>query len=857
MHFFKYYRVSIFLRFVLVIVVLAVCQFQMYAGYISAAEKGVLYLNYKTLQSDKPIALQGEWEFYFNELLTPSDLKTPRATKRFVSVPGGWSNGSTGSDALPAQGFGTYRLFIELDQLPRTNSMIVFKEVISAYNVWLNDTLIIENGKVGTSIDNSVPSIRFVKRSVNLLKGRNELVIQVSNFENTRNGFAETPILGNSKRINREIIKLIAYDLLIFGFLIIMAFYHLGLFLMRRKLTTALAFSLFLLVVAVRILVTNTFFINYLIPNISLGTIYVLSYFTFYTAIPMMISYIQKNFGETRFKHWFTAIYISSGLFCLSLFLPSVMYIKLSVFYQILSGIYISLALVLLFSYVVQRRVGALLFFLSVLFAGMTSINDSLYINGLINTGILVPLGLLVLFLGQSLTSMKGFSENYKKTEILSKELELRNKNLQHVVQQSTQVIEKQNEELQHRKFELERTNEMLRDFFMAMEQNPLSILITDSEGKVTYVNPKFCESSQYSKEEVMNKNPRLLKSNRNTAELYAQMWQTIIAGNTWHGEFINKKKNGDIYIEKTIISPVMDSVTLQKNFLSIKEDITETRQKDRLITEKNLRLNKILKELEQTHKDLLDSINYSKRLQESLIPNKETLLQLFRSYIYVSSAKEIISGDLFYVHKKDNLLYIAVGDSTANSIAGAFMTTLTLSLLHQFAEQKIQNPAEILENLRSILKPVFRNMGDIVQDGIDLGIVVLNLTEKKLSFSGANQTLYIADNESVRKIQGIRNPIGEHPYEKPFAANELELNQTMSLYLTTDGILPMFAEDKNFGQAGKALLEHLRMTSNLSAQKQKDSLDQKLEAIKQSNRHFDDITFFGIKLSEIINDQA
>ncbi len=109
-----------------------------------------------------------------------------------------------------------------------------------------------------------------------------------------------------------------------------------------------------------------------------------------------------------------------------------------------------------------------------------------------------------------------------------------------------------------------------------AIEQSPSVVVITDLNGNIEYVNPKFTELTGYEKEEVLGKNPRILKSGHFLDKIYKEMWDTISAGGEWRGEFHNKKKNGDLYWEAASISSIKDSNGKLKQYLAVKEDITE-----------------------------------------------------------------------------------------------------------------------------------------------------------------------------------------------------------------------------------------------------------------------------------------
>lgn len=121
-----------------------------------------------------------------------------------------------------------------------------------------------------------------------------------------------------------------------------------------------------------------------------------------------------------------------------------------------------------------------------------------------------------------------------------------------------------------------------------AVEQSPASVIITDLNGNIEYVNPKFVSLTGFTLEEVKGKNPRFLKSGFTAEEEYANLWSTIKSGNEWKGEFHNKKKNGELYWESVSISPIIDNNGTIINYLAVKEDITERKLFEReLITAK------------------------------------------------------------------------------------------------------------------------------------------------------------------------------------------------------------------------------------------------------------------------------
>jgi len=120
---------------------------------------------------------------------------------------------------------------------------------------------------------------------------------------------------------------------------------------------------------------------------------------------------------------------------------------------------------------------------------------------------------------------------------------------------------------------------ESLRQLNQAMEQSPVSVVITDTEGIIQYVNPKFSQVTGYSAEEAIGQNPRLLQSGEHPPAFYRELWDTLTAGQEWQGEFRNKKKNGELFWELASIAGVQDQNGKITHYVAVKEDITQRKQ--------------------------------------------------------------------------------------------------------------------------------------------------------------------------------------------------------------------------------------------------------------------------------------
>ncbi|MBB3188225.1 hybrid sensor histidine kinase/response regulator [Microbacter margulisiae] len=154
-------------------------------------------------------------------------------------------------------------------------------------------------------------------------------------------------------------------------------------------------------------------------------------------------------------------------------------------------------------------------------------------------------------------------------------------------------------------------TDEQLRIFSRAVEQNPASIIITNIQGEIEYVNQKFTKITGYSFQEVLGKNPRILKSGFMPPNLYKDLWQTITKGKEWHGELQNRKKNGQLYDESVLIAPIANDKGEVAHFLAVKEDITEKRKAQVTLEKNQILLKKALFESSQLIDVTTGEVNY------------------------------------------------------------------------------------------------------------------------------------------------------------------------------------------------------------------------------------------------------
>ena len=167
---------------------------------------------------------------------------------------------------------------------------------------------------------------------------------------------------------------------------------------------------------------------------------------------------------------------------------------------------------------------------------------------------------------------------------------------------------------------------EQLRKFTKGIEQSPNSIVITNSESEIEYVNPYFTELTGFTLEEVLGKNPSILKSGQTDGNVYAGLWEALSKGETWHGEFLNLKKNGDLYWEAASIGPITDAAGKVTHYIAIKQDITEKKKKDKELKDSLEEKEIMLKEIHHRVKNNLQVISSLLNMQVEQYEHPEAI---------------------------------------------------------------------------------------------------------------------------------------------------------------------------------------------------------------------------------------
>ncbi|MDQ3046010.1 MAG: tetratricopeptide repeat protein [Bacteroidota bacterium] len=266
-----------------------------------------------------------------------------------------------------------------------------------------------------------------------------------------------------------------------------------------------------------------------------------------------------------------------------------------------------------------------------------------------------------------------------------------------------------------------------------------------------------------------------------------------------------------------------------------------------------NSALTHAYKEIEVKNKDITDSINYAKRIQDVSLPADQIRKDLFPESFILFKPKDIVSGDFYWYTEKDGRRIIAACDCTGHGVPGALMSMIGNNILNQVINEKgITSSGEILQQVDSELRKALKQ-DEYAQnrDGMDIAILVFN-SENEIEFSGAQRPLWIIQNEELTEIKGTKHSIGglQATEKVEFKTNTIRLKKDDLLYIFSDGYADQFG-----GEQGKKF-----MTKNLKAlllqikqepmPKQSEILNSSIESWSSKTEQVDDILVIGIKIT-------
>jgi serine phosphatase RsbU (regulator of sigma subunit) len=280
----------------------------------------------------------------------------------------------------------------------------------------------------------------------------------------------------------------------------------------------------------------------------------------------------------------------------------------------------------------------------------------------------------------------------------------------------------------------------------------------------------------------------------------------------------------------------------------------TKLEQQKVEITRQHNELNIAYEQIENKNKDITDSINYAKRLQEAILPTAEFERTFRENGFILYKPKDIVSGDFYWMWRKHNLIYIAAVDCTGHGVPGAFMSIVGYNLLNQAVkEHEISEPAKILNEINKGITDTLRQYEEesTVRDGMDIALCCINTDTLELQYAGAYNPIWIISDGIFQEVKADKFPIGMFVGEKTnsFTNNSIQLKKGDQIYLYTDGYADQFGGPKGKKFKYKQLQELLLLNSHRPMPQQLTILKHVILEWKQGLEQVDDILVMGIKL--------
>lgn len=257
---------------------------------------------------------------------------------------------------------------------------------------------------------------------------------------------------------------------------------------------------------------------------------------------------------------------------------------------------------------------------------------------------------------------------------------------------------------------------------------------------------------------------------------------------------------------------------------------------------------------IKEKNKDITDSIQYAKRLQEAVFPEADTLNNYFAESFVLFRPKDIVSGDFYWFDQINNKTLLVIGDCTGHGVPGAFMSILGHNLLNQIIlEENVTSPGEILTLLDKRVTNALNKRGSKQEynDGMDIAICVLDKSTNKLFFSGANRPLVVKRDKELIELKPNKFAVGglNDGRTKVFGNQMMEVKENDVLYLFSDGYYDQFGGPRGKKFKYKQLVDHLSDIASKPLKEQESILAYTLENWRGSLEQIDDICVIGVKI--------
>lgn len=323
------------------------------------------------------------------------------------------------------------------------------------------------------------------------------------------------------------------------------------------------------------------------------------------------------------------------------------------------------------------------------------------------------------------------------------------------------------------------------------------------------------------------------------------------------------------VYKEKRRVDEQLELLQTEKDKLEVEKKKVDEKVKklwtqSTAIHNEKERINELKVEIEGKHREVIDSVNYAKRIQQAILPSTNEITNYFPNSFVLFKPRNIVSGDFYWFAEKNGIKIIACVDCTGHGVPGAFMSMIGNILLHYIVNDKgVTDPAEILFELNKEVNRALRQAegGSNSRDGMDAAICCFQpqetnsnnpVVEKSitLKYAGANRPLYLIKNNELSEIKADKFAVGGVDFNdmKKFTTQSLEIKEEEFIYISTDGYADQFGLEENKKLKTKKFKEILMSIREQPFDEQNRYLDSFIEEWKGNQEQTDDMLVIGIK---------
>ncbi|MBN2891687.1 MAG: SpoIIE family protein phosphatase [Bacteroidales bacterium] len=868
-------------------------------------DKGVL--NLSDFNSNSIYSVHGNWEFYWDQLLTPQEIQNyPKDSIRYIKINNTWQEYEIEEGKkIGGHGFATFHVKI---LVPQGQYVLKVRQVISSYKIWIDGEPIDEIGKVGKSPEESIPKTIprefFIESSSDTI----DVVIQVSNFSHRLGGIQENVSFGSVEKVMTKVRGNLIYSYIIIGAEIIFAIFFLLTFFFRRQNPAYLFFSLAIIITLLFEIVNGEMLFMRLFPDIS------------YWELTKKIDFIG-NYGRAVFFILFIW-YLFRDYKIINKYVYYVLLVS-----SIAGAIVVLVTPCRIYSYTLLPFMGLglfLFFYINIVllrgllkkipniiysFFGMTvfligMINDILFNLTIINTAYLLNTGLLIFFISHSVFLALNYSIAETKINTISNRFQILNRIRNELLKipsfdlaEGVGIIGKEfNAEIAE--FLVIRGSEGFCECkkteagvaFAKLEQNIVSDIspeviqksVNNSKNSVInfdgeyYLSMPLFLNGKIKSMFVIGKNSKFSAEQITIFEDLSSQIDVMYDNYYyyWNLENINKNLEGIIekrtqlvYIQKDEL--VSKSAELDTKIDELKisakkvEDLNEelvSRREEISVTNNTLeaqqhKITRHKNQLLQKKSDIDSSIRYAVNIHKTIFGRQLTISNA--DFFEVSIPKDIVSGDFWARYEFDDKIFISAIDSTGQNVTGTFLSFLILTTFEDVFSEINGNdssPSLVLEKVRERYVKLLgmKNNERQIQDSFDISLIAYDKNKTTIEYSAARQTIVIIRKGDSIELDANNFSIGGYSefFDEPFLLKKIDYKKGDVVYLFSDGFINQIDYKINHKLGLSNFIEILKKVSPLPFNKQADELKKLFINLKGTKKQVDDVLVVGVKFN-------